>query len=108
MKLRAVPGEHRYAVAVREGSDLWLTLWVRRSREGERSSWSSRTPRSRRPSPTSTTSERTRREFGYVHHLEIAEAITARDAEAARRAMQKHMTLLQTIEFADKETHKSA
>ena len=35
MKLQAVPGEHRYAVAVREGSDLWLTLWVRRSRKGE-------------------------------------------------------------------------
>jgi hypothetical protein len=29
------PGEHRYAVAVREGSDRWLTLWVRRSRKGE-------------------------------------------------------------------------
>jgi hypothetical protein len=35
MKLRSIPGEHRYAVAVREGSDLWLTLWVRRSRKGE-------------------------------------------------------------------------
>jgi hypothetical protein len=35
MKLQPVPGEHRYAVAVREGSDLWLTLWVRRSRKGE-------------------------------------------------------------------------
>jgi hypothetical protein len=35
MKLRPVPGEYRYAVAVREGSDLWLTLWVRRSRKGE-------------------------------------------------------------------------
>jgi hypothetical protein len=35
MKLRPVPGEHRYAVAVREGSNLWLTLWVRRSRKGE-------------------------------------------------------------------------
>src|SRR5208283_1418998 len=35
MKLRPVSGEHRYAVAVREGSDLWLTLWVRRSRKGE-------------------------------------------------------------------------
>ena len=35
MKLHAVPGEHRYAVAVRECSDLWLTLWVRRSRKGE-------------------------------------------------------------------------
>jgi len=35
MRLRPIPGEHRYAVAVREGSDLWLTLWVRRSRKGE-------------------------------------------------------------------------
>lgn len=35
MKLQPAPGEHRYAVAVREGSDLWLTLWVRRSRKGE-------------------------------------------------------------------------
>ena len=35
MKLQPVPGEHRYALAVREGSDLWLTLWVRRSRKGE-------------------------------------------------------------------------
>jgi len=35
MKLRPVPGEHRYAVAVREGTDLWLTLWVRHSRKGE-------------------------------------------------------------------------
>ena len=33
MKL-LVPGEHRYAVAVRDGSDLWLTLWVRRSHKG--------------------------------------------------------------------------
>ena len=31
----AVPGEHRYAVAVREGSDLLLTLWVRRSPKGD-------------------------------------------------------------------------
>jgi hypothetical protein len=36
MKLRRrVPGEHRYAVAVREGSALWLTLWVLRSKKGE-------------------------------------------------------------------------
>jgi hypothetical protein len=35
MKLRMVPGEYRYAVAVREGADLWLTLWVRRSPKGE-------------------------------------------------------------------------
>ena len=31
VKLQPVPGEHLYAVAVREGSDLWLALWVRRS-----------------------------------------------------------------------------
>ena len=35
MKLRPVPGEHRYAVAVREGAGLWLVLWVRRSPKGE-------------------------------------------------------------------------
>src|SRR2546430_11762030 len=36
MKLRPLgPGENRYAVAIREGSDLWLTLWVRRSPKGE-------------------------------------------------------------------------
>lgn len=35
MELRPVAGEHRYAVAVRDGSDLWLTLWVRCSRKGE-------------------------------------------------------------------------
>lgn len=35
MKLRTVPGEYRYAVAVRDGSDLWLVLWVRRSPKGE-------------------------------------------------------------------------
>jgi len=35
MKLKPVPGEHRYAVAVKDGSDLWLTLWVRRSPRGE-------------------------------------------------------------------------
>jgi hypothetical protein len=35
MKLKSVPGEHRYAVAVREDCDLWLTLWVRRSPKGE-------------------------------------------------------------------------
>ena len=33
MKLK--PGEQRYAVALRDGSDLWLTLWVRRSPKGE-------------------------------------------------------------------------
>ena len=35
MKLRPVPGEYRYAVALRDGCDLWLTLWVRRSKKGE-------------------------------------------------------------------------
>jgi hypothetical protein len=35
MKLRPTLGEHRYAVAVREGSGLWLTLWVRHSPKGE-------------------------------------------------------------------------
>lgn len=35
MKLVSVPGEHCYAVAVRDGSNLWLTLWLRRSRKGE-------------------------------------------------------------------------
>jgi len=35
MKLKPVPGERRYAVAVREASGLWLVLWVRRSRKGE-------------------------------------------------------------------------
>src|SRR5437899_12497299 len=31
MKLKATPGEARYAVAVRDGDDLSLALWVRRS-----------------------------------------------------------------------------
>jgi hypothetical protein len=35
MKLQPVLGEYKYAVAVQEGSALWLTLWVRRSRKGE-------------------------------------------------------------------------
>jgi hypothetical protein len=35
MKLRPLSGEHRYAVAVRDGSDLRLALWVLRSRKGE-------------------------------------------------------------------------
>jgi hypothetical protein len=35
INLEPIPGEYRYAVAIREGSDLWLTLWVRRSRKGE-------------------------------------------------------------------------
>ena len=35
MKLQPISGQYLYAVAVREGSDLWLTLWVRRSPKGE-------------------------------------------------------------------------
>lgn len=35
MKLTPVPGEFKYAVAVREGADLWLVLWVRCNRKGE-------------------------------------------------------------------------
>jgi hypothetical protein len=35
MKLQPVPGEHRYAVAIREGPDLWLASWIQCSRKGE-------------------------------------------------------------------------
>jgi hypothetical protein len=36
MKLKPrTAGERRYAVAVREGVDLWLVLWVKRSQKGE-------------------------------------------------------------------------
>jgi hypothetical protein len=35
MKLRQGPSEYRYAVAARDGVELWLTLWVRRSPKGE-------------------------------------------------------------------------
>lgn len=35
MNLKTVSGEHKYAVAVREGRDLFLVLWVRRSQKGE-------------------------------------------------------------------------
>jgi hypothetical protein len=36
MKLRALhPGEQRYAVAIQDESDLWLTMWVRCSPKGE-------------------------------------------------------------------------
>lgn len=35
MNLRPVSGEYKYAVAVREGTELWLVLWVRRSPKGE-------------------------------------------------------------------------
>jgi hypothetical protein len=34
MKLQPIPGEFKYAVAVREGAGLWLVLWVRRSVKG--------------------------------------------------------------------------
>jgi hypothetical protein len=29
------PSEQRYAVAIQDGSDLWLTLWVRCNPKGE-------------------------------------------------------------------------
>ena len=35
MKLQPVPGEFRYAVAVKDVADLRLMLWVKRSRKGE-------------------------------------------------------------------------
>ncbi len=35
MKLQPIPGEQKYAVAIRDGADLWLTFWVRCSRKGE-------------------------------------------------------------------------
>lgn len=35
MNLNTVPGESKYAVAVREGTDLFLVLWVRRNQKGE-------------------------------------------------------------------------
>jgi hypothetical protein len=35
MKLRAQPGDHLYAVAIRDGAELWLTLWVRRDARGD-------------------------------------------------------------------------
>jgi hypothetical protein len=35
MKLRAVPGEQKYGLALRDGSELWLTMWVRCSPKGE-------------------------------------------------------------------------
>jgi len=31
MKIRAMPGEYRYAVAVRDDEELWLVLWIRRN-----------------------------------------------------------------------------
>ena len=35
MNLKTVPGENKYAVAVREGTGLFLVLWVRRNQKGE-------------------------------------------------------------------------
>jgi hypothetical protein len=35
MKLRPAPGEQRYGVALQDGADLWLTMWVRCSAKGE-------------------------------------------------------------------------
>lgn len=35
MKLRSVPGEQKYGVAIQRDADLWLTLWVRCSPKGE-------------------------------------------------------------------------
>jgi hypothetical protein len=35
MKLSPAPGEQKYAVAIRDGADLWLTMWVRCSPKGE-------------------------------------------------------------------------
>jgi len=35
MKLRPVAGEQKYAVAIRDGSDLWLTFWIRCSPKGD-------------------------------------------------------------------------
>ena len=35
MKLPAVRGEHRYAIAIRDDAGLWLTLWVKRTKKGE-------------------------------------------------------------------------
>jgi hypothetical protein len=35
MKFRPTPGEFRYAVAVPEGDNLWLTTWVRRAAKGD-------------------------------------------------------------------------
>jgi hypothetical protein len=35
MKLQRVPGEQKYAVAIPDGSNLWLTMWVRCNHKGE-------------------------------------------------------------------------
>jgi len=35
IKFKPAPGEYRYAVAVRDNGELWLTIWIRRSRQGD-------------------------------------------------------------------------
>lgn len=35
MKFKPVPGERRYAVAVREEGELWLTTWIRQAPKGD-------------------------------------------------------------------------
>ena len=35
MNFPPVTGEQKYAAAIRDGSDLWLTMWVRCSWKGE-------------------------------------------------------------------------
>ncbi|MGC4095723.1 MAG: hypothetical protein QM706_01290 [Nitrospira sp.] len=35
VNLKTAPGEHKYGVAVREGRDLFLVLWIRRNHKGE-------------------------------------------------------------------------
>lgn len=35
MKFKPNANEYRYAVAIRRGADLWLTLWVKRNAKGE-------------------------------------------------------------------------
>jgi hypothetical protein len=35
MRLRSARDEYRYGVAIEDGPNLWLTLWVRRSAKGE-------------------------------------------------------------------------
>jgi hypothetical protein len=35
MKFKPIPNEYRYAVAIRKGGNLWLTLWVKRNNKGE-------------------------------------------------------------------------
>lgn len=35
MALKSNPNEHKYAVALRDGSDLWLAIWVKHTPKGE-------------------------------------------------------------------------